>query len=275
MMLTLPRLRLPALLLLATSGSALLVSGDAHAKKLFLPRVHASSGTHGTDGAAAAPGKNEPVADAQAAEPAATPEAARSPEKPRDVAAGKGGQAGTAAAIAASRAEAEKVDRANDEGIDDNRDVVKPVLARHPDSNLVICIAGCGPEPQIVQVLPRAPEKTQSQVVPSSADDDGESEAVQQPSDGTIICVAGCKDGKRGEVVFRKGRLSWIDPNESDAVRLGLRRIAERLSGELRAIADAEQSKTLTTWSGMGQSALAAIRGHAAVADASADQPAR
>lgn len=188
-----------------------------------------------------------------------------------------GGANGTAAAIAASRAEAEKRDRAEDPGIDDDRDVVKAVLAKHPDSNVVICVAGCGPEPTIVQVLPRAPEtRTDSEVVPSSAGDVAKDAASDvKPNQGEIICVAGCKDGKRGTVVFKKAKISWIDPDQSDDVRSNLRAIAARFEPELRQMAEAERSETLTTWSGMGrrmaEASAAPQPKRATLADASAD----
>lgn len=227
----------------------------------------------------------EPAAPSAAA-PAIAPASASAAAPPVAASAAKAAAAGAAkaadgkadraaaasAALAASRAAAEKRDRADDDGVDDDRDIVKPVLARHPDSNLVICIAGCGPEPQIVQVLPKEPEtRTDSQVVPSSANADA---ADSKPSSGEIRCVAGC-NGKRGEVVFKRGRLSWIDPNESDRVRHALREIAARLSTELKVIAAAEQSQTLTSWAGMGRQALDAVAPSPTLADASADLPSR
>lgn len=301
-----PRIHLAAILALTSSGAALLSADAAEAQKMVKQRIETSSESRleaGAADAAARPDGAAVAADAKpetAAKPteapgagAAAPEAsaananANPPSAPAGASADKAaaaqpaggkvdrGVAATSAAVAASRAEAEKRDRAEDEGVDDDRDVVKPVLAKHPDSNLVICIAGCGPDPQIVQVLPKEPEKrTESQVIPNSANaanaPAGAPAADSKPATGEIRCIAGC-NGKRGEVVFKRARISWIEPGESERVRHALREIAERLSVELKVISTAEQSQTLTSWAGMSRQALAASTHGATLADASGE----
>lgn len=287
-------LHFAAALALAGSSLALLAVGNAHARKLIIPRVHSSSDSAASSSAPSAELVRQATAkDADApiltspdtpsvpngavavdTPPANVPPSTR--VTPTGTAAkGADGKAATAAAIAASRAAADRQDRASDEGIDESRDVVKPILARHPDSNLVICVAGCGPDPQIVQVLPRTPEKkTESEVVPSSAGVPGALEVDPKPSSGDIICVAGCK-GPRGEVIHRRARISWIEPDENDAIRHTLRKVAERLAGELRAIAMAEEASTITAWSAMSRHVIDASGNRSSLADASADEPGR
>ena len=171
--------------------------------------------------------------------------------------------AAAAAAAAASRAAVEKADKENEEGISDEARIVQPILAKHPDSNIIICIAGCGPQPSIVQVMPREAEtRTESQVVPSSGRLGGDDAATPnasaaQPDTADVICLAGCLK-KRGDVVHRKAKVSWLTPQQSEAMKQQLRRIAERFGADVFPVADAESRAAfrLGHWSRMGRSVV-------------------
>ena len=56
-------------------------------------------------------------------------------------------------AIAAERERATIKDKQLDDIVPDEHKLVKPLLAAHPDSNVIICMAGCGDKPTIVQVI--------------------------------------------------------------------------------------------------------------------------
>lgn len=156
-----------------------------------------------------------------------------------------------------SRARAEKMDGQNVEGIGDDASVVKPILARHPDSNLIICVAGCGPEPSIVQVLPRQAEtQTESKVVPSSGELGAASKdaAPREANEVDIVCLAGCLK-KRGEVVHRRAKVSWLSPEEIERMAPLLRRVAERFGGNVAVASadDAAEWQAFDAWSRMGR----------------------
>lgn len=156
-----------------------------------------------------------------------------------------------------SRARAEKMDNQNVEGIGDDASIVKPILARHPESNLIICVAGCGPEPSIVQVLPREVEtRTESKVIPSSGELGAASKDVapREANEVDIVCLAGCLK-KRGEVVHRRGKVSWLSPEEVERMAPLLRRVAQRLGGNLAVASadDAAEWQAFDAWSRMGR----------------------
>ncbi len=206
--------------------------------------------------AGAAPAAASPAAARP--EPAAAPSQSAATPTPADR------NAATAAAAAASRAAAEKADREADEGIGDEARVVQPILAKHPDSNVIICVAGCGPQPSIVQVLPREQDtRTESEVVPSSGrlggDNDNDSKAATkaQPETGDIVCLAGCLK-KRGEVVHRKAKLSWLSPEEAERSKAMLRRVAERFGAEAFPVVDAvsRAADRFAQWSQVGRAVV-------------------
>jgi hypothetical protein len=109
-----------------------------------------------------------------------------------------------------------------DPGIPDTHKSVAPVLAAHPDRDLILCLAGCGGGTSIVEIR-RRPLKvaaSTAQFVPASGGG--------KPQTGDIICLAGCV-GRVGEVVYRDVRLSWIDNEGSSIVKAALRAIADRV----------------------------------------------
>jgi hypothetical protein len=87
---------------------------------------------------------------------------------------------------------------------------VKPILAAHPNQNVVICVAGCGGKARPVQVLPRVVSARTGMFVPSSArmgdsvygprqpGSSGRLRAVTRADD--VVCIAGCS-GKPGQIV--------------------------------------------------------------------------
>lgn len=99
------------------------------------------------------------------------------------------------------RAAAEARDQGSiDDGIPDNHPLVRDLLATHKDEELMLCVAGCGPEPKVVGELPAV---TTEGHYTASASDPGK--AVDAPSEADVLCVAGC--GKsRMQVVYRNSR---------------------------------------------------------------------
>ncbi|MGQ0671398.1 MAG: hypothetical protein ACT4N2_00760 [Hyphomicrobium sp.] len=111
------------------------------------------------------------------------------------------------------------------DGISDAHASVAPLLAAHPDRDLILCLAGCGGRASIVAIRlrPSLVEADGGEMVPTAS-----AEASALPRAGDIVCVAGCV-GKPGEVVFRNVRLSWISDEGSNLIRTALRVIADRL----------------------------------------------
>jgi hypothetical protein len=89
---------------------------------------------------------------------------------------------------------------------------VKPILAAHPDANVVVCVAGCGGKSRAVQILPRMVSGRTGTFVPSAArmgdsvygpprpGASGRVRAAAREDD--VVCIAGCA-GKPGQVVQR------------------------------------------------------------------------
>jgi hypothetical protein len=101
----------------------------------------------------------------------------------------------SAGALAAERERASIKDKQLDDTVPDEHKLVKPLLAAHPDSNVIICMAGCGAKPTIVQVIPRKVSKieTRSEMIPTSGPTSDFDEPVDNvPPTVDIICIAGC-----------------------------------------------------------------------------------
>ncbi len=71
---------------------------------------------------------------------------------------------------------------------------VKPILVRHRNQFVVVCVAGCRGGTKAVQVLPKPVRQRTAQVVPAAKGND-------------VICLAGCEK-RPGEVVQRFQGLS-------------------------------------------------------------------
>jgi hypothetical protein len=98
---------------------------------------------------------------------------------------------------------------------------VAPLLARHPDRDLVICLAGCGGT-SIVAIRRRGIALVSAELVTTSGS--GE----ERPSSGDVICVAGCT-GAPGMVVYRNARLTWLEDDAGTRIAAHLRTIADRI----------------------------------------------
>lgn len=145
--------------------------------------------------------------------------------------------------VAEERERAAKRDKDLDDTVADNHKLVAPLLAMHPGSNVVICMAGCSDRPAVVQVIPRklAEVQTRSEMVPTSGPvTPGDEPADATPPTGDIICLAGCLD-KPGQVVHRNVRLSWVSKKMAAALHATLSEIAGRL-GNRTAVRTAVRS---------------------------------
>lgn len=112
--------------------------------------------------------------------------------------------------------------------IPDTHGSVAPFLARHPDRELILCLAGCGGGTSIVAIRPRSRVMATGEFLPASGqtvDDAG------RPSAGDVICLAGCL-GAPGSVVHRNVRLSWLGEDGSGRIKAALRAIADRILAE-------------------------------------------
>lgn len=110
----------------------------------------------------------------------------------------------------------------SESSIPDNHPSVAPLLARHPDRDLIICLAGCGRGTSIVAIRSRTQALASAEMNPTA------SGGRMKPSAGDVICLAGCL-GTPGEVVHSNVRLSWITDDGGSVVRTALRAIADRL----------------------------------------------
>lgn len=109
-------------------------------------------------------------------------------------------------------------------GIPDSDPRIAPILAAHPDRDLILCLAGCGKGISVVEVRRRSQvlAAVTAEMIPASA-------SLQATgSSGDVVCIAGC-DGKPGVVVFKNVRLSWISDEGSTQVKQALRAIADRI----------------------------------------------
>jgi hypothetical protein len=86
---------------------------------------------------------------------------------------------------------------------------VEPILAAHPNQDVVICVAGCDGKPRAVQILPRPTEGRTGEFVPSVGDMGREVYGPRRPGQpvggsesNDVVCVAGCI-GRPGQVVQR------------------------------------------------------------------------
>lgn len=216
---------------------------------------------------AAAPAAEAPRAAAE--KPAAAPAAPAAPEKPaasaRDEEKQKSFWKPSSEALAAERRSNEQRDarEVGTDDVSDKADGIAPLLAQHPDSSVVICMAGCGPQPTIVQVVARGEESSVSNVGEMSQNAAGETGA-KSPAAGAVICIAGCK-GKRGEIIFKSTRLSWLTGGQSAELKDAIRRIAER-------VAAGEQPPAAEMRAFVSGAARAALTGDATVARASLRQ---
>lgn len=113
-----------------------------------------------------------------------------------------------------------------DFGIADRDPRIAPILAAHPDRDLILCLAGCGKGISVVDVRRHAQPLSAvvAEMVPTS------SSLRQAPSAADVVCIAGCV-GKPGEVVFKNVRLSWISDEGNTQVKQALRAIADRIVG--------------------------------------------
>lgn len=125
----------------------------------------------------------------------------------------------------------------DDKGVPASHPSVQPVLAQHPDRDLILCLAGCGGSIKVVSLRPHLAGVVAASLgesVPTSAkagQAKGPQPASKAMSPGEsfdVICVAGC-NGAPGEIVGRNVRLSWINEQGSEALKAALRRIAERI----------------------------------------------
>jgi hypothetical protein len=95
-------------------------------------------------------------------------------------------------------------------GMPSSNSRVKPILAAHPNDNVVICVAGCGGKARAVQVLPRMVSGRTGTFVPSSARMGDSVYGPRQPGsagrlraagrEDDVVCVAGCA-GRPGQIV--------------------------------------------------------------------------
>jgi hypothetical protein len=142
------------------------------------------------------------------------------------------------------------------EGFRDEQDVMVPlavggdadkrigaILARHPDRDLVICLAGCGGGPKLVAVRAKpavANADAGRMLAPAASALDGE----HAPRSGDVICLAGCV-GAPGETVHRGVRLAWVGEGASLEIKAALRAVAARLLAEESALrADDDMPRT-------------------------------
>lgn len=77
---------------------------------------------------------------------------------------------------------------------------VRPILAKHRNQFVVVCVAGCKGQASPVQVLPKPVRKRTGLLVPAAFFGG----TVAESND--VICLAGC-DKKAGQVVQRMGGL--------------------------------------------------------------------
>ena len=77
---------------------------------------------------------------------------------------------------------------------------VRPILAKHRNQFVVVCVAGCKGQANLVQVLPKPVRKRTFQFVPAAFFGGTAAESDD------VICLAGC-DKKAGQVVQRMGGL--------------------------------------------------------------------
>ena len=179
------------------------------------------------------PIKSAPVAESTA-ETAPASEPTPAPLKPRAAEVAKPERfllQRSAGALAAERERATIKDKQLDDIVPDEHKLVKPLLAAHPDSNVIICMAGCGDKPTIVQVIPRKVSKieTRSEMIPTSGPSSDFDEPVENvPPTGDIICIAGCL-GKPGEIVHKNVRLTWMSKEKTQHLTHALQAIADRL----------------------------------------------
>lgn len=107
-------------------------------------------------------------------------------------------------------------------GIADAHASIAPILAAHPDRDLVLCLAGCGDGMSIVQIRKRPQIMAAvSELIPTAG-------APGHTPTGDVICIAGCV-GAPGKVVFTNVRLSWISDDGSNEIKAALRAIASRI----------------------------------------------
>jgi hypothetical protein len=77
---------------------------------------------------------------------------------------------------------------------------VKPILVKHRNQFVVVCVAGCKGQPKPVQVLPKPVRKRTAQFVPAAFFGGTAAES------NDVICLAGC-DKEVGQVVQRMQEL--------------------------------------------------------------------
>lgn len=144
------------------------------------------------------------------------------------------------AVSAAERERSRKIEALEgDEGISDAADGVAPLLAKHPDSSVIICMAGCGPQPSIVEVMSKAESLNAGEIgefEPNSADAAENANNGAVPAEGAVVCIAGC-NGKRGEVLYKNSRLTWLGDENGEKLKAALRVIAARLASNEEAAA--------------------------------------
>lgn len=245
-----------------TAGLAVVIASLA-AAPAFAQGPETSPGrfAHPMQGAAGAKagGSNAPAnapADKSAAAPTAHADA--KPAKDKDAGSSAFWQPSKAALEAERASNARRDGGEGAEAIPDTADGVAPLLAQHPDSSVIICIAGCGAQPSIVQVVANA------DVV--NVGDQGEMEqnstGAAAPAAGAVVCIAGCQ-GKRGEVIFKSTRLSWLSDEQGKAMKDVIRGIADRLASNERA---ASLSAEARSW--MSTAAREALVGRHTLANA-------
>jgi hypothetical protein len=88
---------------------------------------------------------------------------------------------------------------------------VRSILAAHPSQFVVVCVAGCGGKPTIVQILPRPVTGRTAEYLPSAGTTDKpvygpavpDKSAGKAPiDDNAVVCIAGC-EGRPGQIVQR------------------------------------------------------------------------
>ena len=174
--------------------------------------------------------KAKEVAPAVAAAPADARPAARAESKSNDAASSAFWQPSKAALEAERASNAKRDGGEGVEAIPDNADGIAPLLAQHPDSSVIICIAGCGAQPSIVQVVANADTVN----VGEQGEMEQNSTGAAGPAAGAVVCIAGCQ-GKRGEVIFKSTRLSWLSDEQGKAMKDVIRAIADRLASNEQA----------------------------------------
>lgn len=111
----------------------------------------------------------------------------------------------------------------DDISIPDTHASVAPVLAAHPDRDLILCLAGCGGGMSIVEIRRRPQIMVSGEMIPASGG------GRSRPDEGDVICIAGCV-GAPGAVVFKNVRLSWISDEGGGEIKAALRAIANRVA---------------------------------------------